>query len=102
MSVRHIGSRGSDLALWQSRTVLAALRESGAAGWDPDITVITTRGDVDEKLYLAGGVEKGFFKKELDVALLERRIEHRQPAVDADERAVIEAQVADHEPRAGR
>jgi hydroxymethylbilane synthase len=75
MSVRHIGSRGSDLALWQSRTVLAALRGSGAPGWHPDITVITTRGDVDQSPYLAGGVEKGFFTKELEVALLERTID---------------------------
>jgi hydroxymethylbilane synthase len=73
MSLRHIGSRGSDLALWQSRTVLAALRDSGV--WSPDITVITTRGDVDQSPYLAGGVEKGFFTKELEVALLERRID---------------------------
>jgi hydroxymethylbilane synthase len=74
MSVRRIGSRGSDLALWQSRTVLAALRDGGA-GWAGDITVITTRGDVDQSPYLAGGVEKGFFTKELEVALLERQID---------------------------
>ena len=75
MSFRHIGSRGSDLALWQSRTVLAALRGSGAPGWNSDITVITTRGDVDQSPYLAGGVEKGFFTKELEVALLDQRID---------------------------
>ncbi len=76
MSVRHLGSRGSDLALWQSRTVLAALgRSSPAPAWHSDITVITTRGDVDQSPYLAGGVEKGFFTKELEIALLERRID---------------------------
>jgi len=76
MSALHIGSRGSDLALWQSRTVLAALRGLGAApAWDSEITVVTTRGDVDQSLYLAGGVEKGFFTKELEFALLERRID---------------------------
>jgi hydroxymethylbilane synthase len=74
MSARHIGSRGSDLALWQSRTVLAALRGAGSE-WATDITVITTRGDVDQSPYLAGGVEKGFFTKELEVALLEKRID---------------------------
>lgn len=73
---RHIGSRGSDLALWQSRTVLAALRQANpASSWHSDITVITTRGDVDQSPYLAGGVEKGFFTKELEIALLERRID---------------------------
>jgi hydroxymethylbilane synthase len=75
MSARKIGSRGSDLALWQSRTVLAALRQAPSADWQSEITVITTRGDVDQSPYLAGGVEKGFFTKELEIALLERRID---------------------------
>ncbi len=76
MSRRHIGSRGSDLALWQSRTVLKELEaRAPAVGWKPDITVITTRGDVDQSPYLAGSVEKGFFTRELEVALLERRID---------------------------
>jgi len=75
MTQARIGSRGSDLALWQSRTVLAALRVQPAAEWQSDITVITTRGDVDQSPYLAGSVEKGFFTKELEIALLERRID---------------------------
>jgi hydroxymethylbilane synthase len=76
MSTRHIGSRGSDLALWQSRTVLAALRGAGSTpAWDSEITVVTTRGDIDPSPYLAGGVEKGFFTKELEIALLEQRID---------------------------
>jgi hydroxymethylbilane synthase len=76
MSDRHIGSRGSDLALWQSRTVLAALRAAAPApAWNSEITVVTTRGDIDPSPYLAGGVEKGFFTKELEVALLDRRID---------------------------
>ena len=76
MSAQHIGSRGSDLALWQSRTVLAALHgRAPAPAWHPDITVITTRGDLDQSPFLAGSVEKGFFTSELEVALLERRID---------------------------
>ena len=76
MSARLIGSRGSDLALWQSRTVLAALNAAAPPlTWHSDITVITTRGDVDQSPYLAGSVEKGFFTRELEVALLERRID---------------------------
>ena len=76
MNARVIGSRGSDLALWQSRTVLGELSARGpAAGWHADITVITTRGDVDQSPYLAGGVEKGFFTRELEMALLDRRID---------------------------
>jgi hydroxymethylbilane synthase len=76
MSARYIGSRGSELALWQSRTVLQALSSRAPqAGWHSDITVITTRGDVDQSPYLAGNVEKGFFTRELEAALLERRVD---------------------------
>jgi hydroxymethylbilane synthase len=76
MSARVIGSRGSDLALWQSRTVLAELgRSSPQAAWHPDITVIATRGDLDQSPLLVGKLEKGFFTRELELALLEKRID---------------------------
>jgi hydroxymethylbilane synthase len=76
MSARVIGSRGSDLALWQSRTVLAALGKSAAdSTWHPDITVIATRGDLDQSPLLVGKLEKGFFTRELELSLLERRID---------------------------
>jgi hydroxymethylbilane synthase len=80
VSPRRIGSRGSDLALWQSRTVLAALGEVAGAiadgpTWHSDIAVVTTSGDINPAPYLAGGVEKGFFTKELEVALLEGQID---------------------------
>lgn len=72
----RIGSRGSDLALWQSRTVLAELRKvTGADDWESDITVVTTSGDTNPAPYLAGGVEKGFFTKELEIALLDGKID---------------------------
>ncbi len=74
---KTIGSRGSDLALWQSRTVLAALNAApnAAAHWHPDITVIQTRGDVDQSPLLVGKIEKGFFTRELELALLDSRID---------------------------
>src|SRR5688572_28713606 len=76
MSASVIGSRGSDLALWQSRTVLAELgRSSPQSAWHPDITVIQTRGDLDQSPLLVGKLEKGFFTKELEVALAEGRID---------------------------
>jgi len=76
MSARRIGSRGSDLALWQSRTVLAALRAvSATPAWDSEITVIATRGDLDQSPLLVGKMEKGFFTRELEVALIDRRID---------------------------
>jgi hydroxymethylbilane synthase len=79
---RTIGSRGSDLALWQSRTVLAALGElsvreqpDATLDWHPQITVIATRGDLDQSPLLVGKMEKGFFTRELELALLDRRID---------------------------
>jgi hydroxymethylbilane synthase len=77
VSARVIGSRGSDLALWQSRTVLAALGQPDAPGdgWHREITVIATRGDLDQSPLLVGKLEKGFFTRELELALLERRID---------------------------
>jgi hydroxymethylbilane synthase len=76
MSPKQIGSRGSDLALWQSRTVLAALRGAGATpAWNSEITVIATRGDLDQSPLLVGKMEKGFFTRELELALLDRRID---------------------------
>jgi hydroxymethylbilane synthase len=73
---RVIGSRGSDLALWQSRTVLAALeRATPGADWDKEITVIATKGDIDQSPLLVGKMEKGFFTAELEVALAQKRID---------------------------
>src|SRR4051812_44858410 len=76
MNTKKIGSRGSDLALWQSRTVLASLRGAAPApAWESDITVIATRGDLDQSPLLVGKMEKGFFTRELELALLDRRID---------------------------
>jgi len=76
MSSRRIGSRGSDLALWQSRTVLAQLQKAAPVpAWQSDITVIATRGDLDQSPLLVGKMEKGFFTRELELALLDRRID---------------------------
>jgi hydroxymethylbilane synthase len=65
--------------LWQSRAVLEALGRSIPAAphppWHPDITVIATRGDLDQSPLLVGKLEKGFFTRELEMALLERRID---------------------------
>jgi hydroxymethylbilane synthase len=67
------GSRGSDLALCQSRMVAAAL--TAATGEEVRIEVIQTRGDLilDKPLPLIGG--KGLFTEELENALREGRID---------------------------
>src|SRR5215213_175068 len=69
-----IGSRGSKLALWQSEWVKARL-EALAPGVSVRIEIVKTMGDVrlDVPLSTIGG--QGAFTKELEVALLERRVD---------------------------
>ena len=67
----RIGTRGSDLALWQANAVRGALLS--AHGWAEaavEIVVIRTTGDriTDRALLEAGG--KGLFTKEIEEALL--------------------------------
>ena len=66
-----IGTRGSPLALWQARHVLARLIEAHElTEGEADLSVITTSGDriKDKPLREFGG--KGLFTKEIDEALL--------------------------------
>jgi hydroxymethylbilane synthase len=68
-SAIRIASRGSDLALWQARTVAAHLRVLDAAA-DIRINVVRTTGDRILDVPLARIGERGLFTKELDTALL--------------------------------
>jgi hydroxymethylbilane synthase len=75
MAVR-LGSRGSPLALTQTKLVAAVLaRATGSSESGFPIQSFTTSGDrIQDRLLLeAGG--KGLFTKELDEALLDRRID---------------------------
>ena len=65
----RIASRGSELALWQSRTVQDALRAADPA-LQVEIDVIRTTGDNIQDVPLAKIGDKGLFTKELDAALL--------------------------------
>lgn len=67
-----IGSRGSQLALWQARHIAARLAELGA---ETRIEIIKTTGDriLDVPLAKVGG--KGLFTKEIEEALLARTID---------------------------
>src|SRR5258708_4759824 len=67
-----IASRGSQLALWQARWVEAQLR---ALGHQCRIEIIKTTGDkiTDVPLAQVGG--KGLFTKEIEEALIDRRID---------------------------
>ena len=71
MNVR-IGTRGSDLALWQANHVAARLRRAGCAA---ELVVIRTRGDRIDDIPLHQVEGKGFFTAEIEQALLERRID---------------------------
>src|SRR6202020_618227 len=67
-----IGARGSQLALWQANYVRERLEARGA---ECRIEVIKTTGDKiqDVPLNKVGG--KGLFTKEIEEALLDRRID---------------------------
>ena len=69
----RLGTRGSQLALWQARAVAARLAESD--GPSCRIVVIRTSGDQlqDVRLSEVGG--KGLFVKEIEDALLRNEID---------------------------
>jgi hydroxymethylbilane synthase len=62
----RIGSRGSQLALWQANHIAARLR---AYGHDVDIEIIHTTGDKITDVALAKVGTKGMFTKEIEEAL---------------------------------
>ena len=72
MTSLRIGSRGSQLALWQANHVAALLREQGH---DVAIEVIKTTGDKITEVALAKVGTKGMFTKEIEEALADRRVD---------------------------
>lgn len=71
--VLRIGSRGSRLALWQAEQARESLLRLNP-GFEIQIEIIKTTGDVKpDPLSVIGG--KGVFTKELEEALLDRRID---------------------------
>ena len=67
-----IGSRGSDLALWQANHIKNQLE---AIGVEVSITIIKTQGDAIQHLSFDKMEGKGFFTKELENALLDKSID---------------------------
>jgi hydroxymethylbilane synthase len=67
-----IGSRGSQLALWQARWIAARL---GERGQETRIEIIKTTGDKITDVPLATVGTKGLFTKEIEEALLDGRID---------------------------
>lgn len=71
----RIGTRGSPLALVQTRTAAALLKAAWPGLPEPEIVVVKTTGDrvTDRPLADIGG--KGLFAKEIEAALLAGRID---------------------------
>ena len=68
----RIGSRGSQLALWQAHHIEGLLR---AAGHAVHIEIIKTTGDRLQEVTFAQVGSKGMFTKEIEEALAEGRID---------------------------
>jgi hydroxymethylbilane synthase len=66
MNSVRIGTRGSQLALWQANRVAQLLRERG---YEPELVTIKTTGDKRHDVSLATIGGKGLFIKELEEAL---------------------------------
>ena len=68
----RIGSRGSQLALWQASHIAALLR---AQGHSVEIEIIKTTGDRLQEIAFAQVGSKGMFSKEIEEALADGRID---------------------------
>lgn len=69
-----IGSRGSDLALWQSNFIKKQL-EKHNKNISVEISLIKTKGDKILDVALSKIGDKGLFTKELEIELLEKRVD---------------------------
>jgi hydroxymethylbilane synthase len=72
MPTLRIGSRGSQLALWQANHISALLR---ARGYEVGIEIIHTTGDKITDVALAMVGTKGMFTKEIEEALAGGRVD---------------------------
>jgi hydroxymethylbilane synthase len=68
----RIGSRGSQLALWQANHIAALLRTHGHS---VQIEIIKTTGDKLQEVTFAQVGSKGMFTKEIEEALAEGRVD---------------------------
>ena len=72
MARLRIGSRGSQLALWQANHISGLLR---ARGHEVELEIIKTTGDKITDVALAKVGTKGMFTKEIEEALLDGRVD---------------------------
>jgi hydroxymethylbilane synthase len=67
----RIGTRGSDLALWQARYVASTLAPEAEC----ELVILKTRGDIIDHVSLVEVEGKAFFTAELEEALVEKRVD---------------------------
>lgn len=96
-----IGTRGSDLALWQAHHVEAQLK---ALGQQVEILIIKTQGDRIQDLSFDKMEGKGFFTNELEEKLLSKEIDlavhsHKDLPTDHPEGLIIAAVSEREDPR---
>ena len=72
MARLRIGSRGSQLALWQAHHISDLLR---GRGHEVELEIIKTTGDKILDVALAKVGTKGMFTKEIEEALAEKRVD---------------------------
>ena len=88
-----IGSRGSDLALWQANFVQSSLSK---LGYPSKIKIIKTQGDLIQHLSFDKLEGKGFFTKEIEDSLLNGEIDlavhsHKDLETNSPEELLIAA-----------
>jgi len=67
-----IGSRGSELALWQANFVKSELEKVGVK---TKLNIIKTTGDKNQDIQFSAIQGQGFFTKEIEEALLKKKID---------------------------
>ena len=70
--VCRIGTRGSDLALWQAHTIKGMLKDLAV---ETELNIIKTRGDKIDNVPFSKLEGKNFFTKELEDAQLDGRVD---------------------------
>jgi len=100
-NVCRIGTRGSDLALWQAHTIQGKLQ---ALGVETHIEIIKTRGDRIDNIPFSELEGKNFFTKELEDAQLEGRVDFavhslKDLATDMPPGLTLTAMVGREDPR---
>lgn len=67
-----IGSRGSELALWQANFITKELEKTGV---EVELKIIKTKGDKQQEERFSEMQGQGFFTKEIEEALLKKEID---------------------------